>query len=231
MDADRVIVTVQGAFAGAAANWIASAIIAAVGARGACAIALSGGTTPRAVYAELATRRSAVPWDKLAVYFGDERCVPPDDPASNFHMAQSALLSHVPVRQSRIFRMPGERRDVDTAARDYAAVLPDRLDVVLLGIGLDGHTASLFPHAPALDEHERRVVPAVSPLPPHARLTITPPVIARARRIAVIVTGGDKASVVQRALEGPVDWHAMPVQLARVGTWLLDCDAAALLQP
>ncbi len=231
MDADRVIVTAQGAFAGAAADWLAGAIVAAIAERGACAIALSGGTTPRVVYAELATRRGAVPWDKLAVYFGDERCVPPDDPASNFRTAQVALLGRVPIPQSQIFRMPAECSDVEAAARDYAAVLPDRLDILLLGIGLDGHTASLFPGAPALDEIERRVVPAVSPLPPHARLTITPPVIARAQRIAVIAAGMDKAAVVQRALEFPLDWHAMPVQLARTGTWLLDRDAAALLQP
>lgn len=226
-----MIVTAQGAFARAAADWIAGAIVTAVAERGACAIALSGGTTPRIVYAELATRPGAVPWDKLAVYFGDERCVPPDDPASNYCMARAALLSQVPLRQAQVFRMPAERSDTEAAARDYAAVLPDRLDVLLLGIGLDGHTASLFPGAPQLDEYERRVVPAVSPLPPRARLTITPPVIARARRIAVIATGADKASEVQRALEGPVDWHATPVQLARAGTWLLDRDAAALLQP
>lgn len=226
---EQIIIESRPALAGAAADWIASAIATAVAERGSCAIALSGGNTPRAVYARLARRTGDVPWDRLSVYFGDERCVPPHHPDSNFHMADDMLLRHVPIPRSQIFRMAGEWRDADAAAREYAALLPEHLDVLLLGMGMDGHTASLFPGAPALDERERLVVAAVSPVPPRERLTITPPVLERARRIAVIVAGADKAPVVERALEGRVDPRTLPVQLARSGTWFLDRDAAALL--
>ena len=227
---EQIIIESRAGLAGAAADWIAAAIAAAVAERGSCAIALSGGNTPRAVYARLARRATDVPWERVWVYFGDERCVPPHHPDSNFSMADDMLLRHVPIPRAQIFRMAGERRDVDAAAREYAALLPEQLDVLLLGMGLDGHTASLFPGAETLAEHVRLVVPAESPEPPRERLTITPPVIEHARRTAVIVAGSDKAPVVERALEGRYDPGAMPVQLARCATWLLDRDAAALLR-
>ncbi len=121
--------------------------------------------------------------------------------------------------------MPTEK----TAAREYERSLPPRLDVLLLGMGRDGHTASLFPGSAALDERRRLVLPVLGPKPPAERLTITPPVIEAARRVAVIATGEDKAAMVARAIEGPLAPKAVPVQLARRGCWFLDQAAAARL--
>ncbi|HEY9514172.1 MAG TPA: 6-phosphogluconolactonase, partial [Gemmatimonadaceae bacterium] len=195
---------------------------------GGCALALSGGTTPRAVYARLAGW-AGIQWPRVDVFFGDERCVPPDAAASNYRMASDVLLSRVPVSPDRIHRMEAERADIDAAARDYDRGLPDRLDVLLLGMGADGHTASLFPDAPALDERLRLVVSTVSPVPPVGRLTITPPVIASARRVVMIVTGAEKARAVERVFEGTLDPRAVPAQLALAGHWFLDRGAASLL--
>lgn len=227
---ESLVIEQRQALAAAAAEWVAAEIRTAVKERGRCAIALSGGTTPRAVYAELARRPDDAPWSHVDVFFGDERCVPPDDPASNFRMADASLLQHVPIPRERIHRMEGERPDPEGAASDYERSLPERLDILLLGVGPDGHTASLFPGAPALDERTRRVLAVESPVPPVHRLTITPPVIAAARRTAVLVTGAEKAPVVARVLEGRFDPHALPAQLALGAAWFVDRDAAAQLQ-
>ncbi|MGH7627712.1 MAG: 6-phosphogluconolactonase [Gemmatimonadaceae bacterium] len=227
---ERIVIEPRTTLAGTVADWIAAEIIGAVRERQKCAIALSGGNTPRAVYARLARHTAPIPWGQVDAYFGDERCVPPHHPESNFHMADDMLFRHVPIPRTQIFRMPGEWRDVAAAARQYERELPPSFDILLLGMGLDGHTASLFPGAPQLDERERRVVPSESPLPPPERLTITPPVITAARRIAVHVTGADKAVMLERVLEGRYDPSAMPVQLGLPGVWFLDREAASLLQ-
>jgi len=214
-----------------AAAWIASAIMQAIRDNGRCSIALSGGKSPQPIYAELAASFREIPWNDVDVYFGDERAVPPTDPMSNYGMARASLLDRVPVPAANVRRMEGERADLDGAARDYERLLPPAFDVLLLGIGPDGHTASLFPGAPALGERVRRVVAADSPFPPPRRLTITPPVIAAARHTAMIVAAGDKAGIVRRVLEGPRDPHALPSQLALGGVWILDRDAASKLTP
>ena len=226
---ERVVIENGDRFVDAAATWVAASIAAVLARRERCALALSGGSTPRAIYSHLADRFVDVPWGLLDVYFGDERRVPPDDPRSNYHMAWEELLSRVPVLPSRVYRMEGERADPFAAARDYEAILPASLDVLLLGMGSDGHTASLFPGAPQLEERARRVVPSISPAPPVGRLTITPPVIAAAGHVAVIVSGLEKAPAVARALEGNFDPRVTPVQLALGATWILDSDAAARL--
>lgn len=226
----ELLVEAPDRFASAAAAWIASAIADTVLARGACSLALAGGSTPRAVYAELARDHAALPWPRVSIYFGDERGVPPSDPDSNFRMADATLLSRVPIPRAAIHRMPADRADRDAAAREYAALLPPSLDLLLLGMGHDGHTASLFPYAPALDERARLVVPSESPVPPTPRLTITPPVIAAARRIAVLVAGAAKAETLARVREGAANPRALPAQLALGGTWLVDDDAASMLQ-
>ena len=213
----------------AAAAWLGEAIRGSVDGRGKCSIGLAGGSTPRPVYWVLAQApfRSTVPWDRVWAYFGDERAVPPDHPDSNYGSAREALLRHVPIPEGRVFRMPAERADREIAAAEYSRLLPDRLDILILGVGTDGHTASLFPGSPALDESVRRVVAVIGPKPPAARLTITPPVIAAAREVLVMVRGEEKASVVSRALQGPYAPRNLPAQLAREGTWLLDRAAAA----
>lgn len=230
-EAARIVVD-PGEFAGAAAAWIAEAINHAVAAQGSCALALAGGSTPQPVYRALARPPydQAVVWERVRVYFGDERAVPPDSPDSNFGTARESLLRHLAIPEKQIFRMEAERADREVAAAEYARLLPQRLDLLILGMGPDGHTASLFPGSPALDEKERRVVTVIGPKPPAARLTITPPTIAAAEQTVVLVTGGDKAATVERVLRGPFAPKDLPVQLARSGTWILDKAAAGLAE-
>lgn len=229
---ERVHVFDLASFAAAAAERIVVAVGAAVEERGGCALALSGGSTPHPVYEQMALSplRERIAWERLTIYFGDERCVPPDDTESNYRMADEALLSRVPILRAAIHRMPGERPDHDAAAEDYARLLPDALDVLLLGVGDDGHTASLFPRSDALREETRRVVAVRGPAPPVRRLTITPPVIEAARTILVLASGKAKSAAIARALDGPWLPEEVPVQLARGGTWLLDRAAASALR-
>ena len=210
------------------ARWIAVETIAAIRERGACALGLSGGRTPEPVYRELASARD-IDWTRVTVFFADERAVPPDDPESNYRMVREALLSRVPIPHSNVHRMEAERSDRDAAAREYERALPPALDVLLLGVGEDGHTASLFPGSPAAEERRRLVLPVVGTQAPVERLTITPPVIEAARRLAVAAGGGDKAAAVARALEGSAGAMEVPASLARRGVWFLDRAAAARL--
>ena len=144
-------------------------------------------------------------------------------------MAKESLLDRVPIPAAQIHRMPADDPDRDAGARAYESVLPQSLDVLVLGIGEDGHTASLFPGSPSLDESDRRVIPVIGPKPPPARLTLTAPAIRAARRRLVLASGAGKADAVARALEGPWAPSATPVQLAKNGTWFVDPAAAAKL--
>jgi 6-phosphogluconolactonase len=210
------------------AEWLEAEIGNAIGTRGSCALALAGGKTPEPVYRELAKSRK-VDWSKVDVYFGDERAVPPDHPESNYGMVMRALRSSAGVRPERVHRMEAERADRDQAAREYERLLAAPLDVLVLGIGQDGHTASLFPGSSALAERRRLVLPVLGTKPPPERLTITPPVIESARRVAVIASGADKAAMVARSVEGPWAPEDVPAQLARRGHWFLDRSAASQL--
>ena len=211
-----------------AAEWLELEMTKAIAGRGACALCLAGGRTPEPVYRELASA-SSIDWTRVVVFFGDERAVPPDHPDSNYLMVHRVLLSRVPVPAGQVHRMEAERSDQEAAAREYERLLPPRLDILVLGMGPDGHTASLFPGSAALDERQRLVLPVIGAKPPPQRLTITPPVIEAARRVAVIATGEDKATMVARAIEGPLAPKDVPVQLARRGTWFLDQAAAGRL--
>lgn len=211
-----------------AAEHIAEALKKAIAEDSAASLALAGGTTPRAAYEALA-KIPGIDWSKVSVYFGDERAVPPTHPDSNFAMAQAALFDRVPLPTANIHRIVAENPDQDAAARAYEALLPARISVMVLGIGEDGHTASLFPQSPALNERERRVLPVIGPKPPPQRLSITPPVIEAAGQCIVIANGAGKAEPVRRALRDPLDIQATPSALARSGLWLLDHAAAALL--
>lgn len=232
MPSSRVVVEETDSFPRQVAEWLAETMARKLASSGRCTIALSGGGTPRPVYAALAAPdlASGIEWRKIDVYFGDERAVPPDDRESNYRMATDALLSHLPIPESHVHRIEAERRDLDAAADAYAQALPEALDVLVLGMGADGHTASLFPGSPALSERQRRVVVVASPKPPRQRVTITPPVIAAAREVVMLVTGGDKAATVARALDAdaPPPSH-LPAVLARHGVWFLDPPAAARL--
>jgi 6-phosphogluconolactonase len=211
-----------------AAEQMARVLIQAVSERGSATLALAGGTTPRAAYQELA-KISGITWPALSVYFGDERAVSPDHPDSNYRMAREALLEHVPVSPERVHRMRAELPDREGAAREYEALLPAALDLLVLGIGEDGHTASLFPGSPALAERTRLVLPVIGPKPPPERLTITPPVILGARACIVLAGGAGKAGPVARALSGTGDPLDCPSALARGGTWIVDRAAASAL--
>jgi len=233
MPSPNVVVEDSKALPGRAAHWLAEMMAGVLADRGECALALSGGRTPAPVYAALAAPdvSSRVNWSRVEVYFADERAVRPDDAESNYRLVRETLLAHVAVPESRVHRMKGESRDLDAAAAAYARELPGTLDVLVLGMGADGHTASLFPGSPALLEHERRVLVVESPNPPTRRLTITPPVIVSARHVLVLVMGREKAPMVARALDGDAEPGDLPAVLARPphGVWFLDPAAAARL--
>ena len=227
LSSDRLVIVPAERFGQAASERMAEAIEAAVGRSGRARVALAGGNTPRAVYRELA--QIQLPWDRMEIYFGDERAVPPTDPQSNYRMARETLFDSVSIPPAQIHRMPAERTDLEVAAADYAALLPDRFDLMVLGIGEDGHTASLFPASPALNERVRKVVAVNAPKPPFRRLTVTPPVIESAHALIMLAQGAAKAAAVVRALGATDELRECPARLARDGTWILDRAAAALI--
>jgi 6-phosphogluconolactonase len=219
----RRLIVAESEFTASAVDWIVQAVQAAVRERDICHLMLAGGGTPLPVYRTLA--QTGLPWNRLFLYFGDERCVPPDHPDSNYRAIMQALFPAGAPEGLQIHRMRGED-DPASAASAYAALLPARIDVLLLGTGEDGHTASLFPGSPALAETERLVLPVIGSKPPPQRLTITPPVIRAAGKILVMIAGAGKAVAVQRAL----DKGDLPVALAQQGDWLLDQAAASMLE-
>lgn len=233
------------ALADAAAGAIVEAAVAAVAARQRFTLVLAGGATPRATYMRLAGPPFAdgVPWDRTSVFFGDERCVPPDHAESNYRMANETLLSKVGIAADRIYRMRGEAEDPEEAAAEYARTLATvfetkrgglpRFDLVLLGLGLDGHTASLFPGSPAAKEIFRTVVAvhaAAARIP--QRLTLTIPTINAAARVIFLVSGAEKAKVVKATWS---DGAIVPASMIRPTdgtlTWIVDHAAASLLPP
>lgn len=227
----ELVVVERAAFANLAARRLVVEIRRILESQDRCSLALAGGSTPRPVYERLAAELpDRDPWSHIDVFFGDERCVPPADPASNYRMAKEALLDRVPVAAPQVHRMEGERADHDEAARAYEAILPDRLDLLVLGLGNDGHTASLFPEASSLAETRRRVLAVRGPKAPFGRLTITPPVILDARLTIVLATGADKAEALARSVDGPYAPGSTPGQLARAGLWIADTAAAARLE-
>ena len=228
----------------AAAEFVRRAAVA-VAAAGRFTVALSGGHTPLRLFAELAgAPPGAVAWEAVHVFWADERTVPPENPESNFGAASRALLQRVPIPEANVHRMRGEDPDPARAAADYelllrrvlavpAAAVP-RLDLILLGMGADGHTASLFPGSDALAERSRLVAsPWVGKLTAR-RLTLTLPVLDAAACVIFLVTGADKAETLARVLEGPAGPEPLPAQLVRPCgelLWLVDAAAARLLPP
>jgi 6-phosphogluconolactonase len=233
----------------------ASTLAVAAGAGRRPALALAGGSTPRALYERLGREVDQMPWRHTTIVFGDERCVPPDHPASNYRMARETLLSHQYVRDATVHRVRGELPP-DEAADDYDRALrraigvagpdgaPDPrpaaaldaplLDVVLLGVGADGHTASLFAGSAALDERARWAVAVVAPphVPePRARVTLTLPVLAAARLVLVLAAGADKRDAVRDALRGGTGAPSPAGRVRALGrtVWMLDEAAASAL--
>ncbi len=218
-----------------AARLIAERIMQHVEERGNCRLALAGGTTPRPVYQRLAQADLArtIDWAHVHFFWGDERCVRPDDDASNYRMAYSELLSHVPVIESNVHRIEGERGSI-AAARRYVEILGNQpLDLLMLGMGAEGHTASLFPDTPDLATSER-VIPTLSPGAPVDRVSISLREINEAREVHLLVSGADKAErldeVLQQIKAGRPTLPAARVQ-PRSGLlfWLTDAAAAQQL--
>ncbi|MBI4563496.1 MAG: 6-phosphogluconolactonase [Planctomycetes bacterium] len=218
----------------------AAEVIVAAAPPGSWRIALSGGTTPRPLYSLLAQEpyRSAMDWSRVDLFWVDERAVPPDHPDSNFRAARELLIDPLGLPQDRIHRMPADCPDLDAAARAYESELarafetsPPSFDLVVLGIGADGHIASLFPGSETLNETRRGVVAAEAPVEPRGRLTLTPPVLRRAVRILVLVSGAAKAEALARALEGPFEPDRCPAQILREAQgrviWMADAAAAS----
>lgn len=206
--------------------------------RGKFTVALSGGSTPKSVYA-LLSGTPKIPWDKIYFFFGDERHVPPDHPDSNYRMASEALLSK--ISQPNVFRVPAEEKDAEVAARNYEQVIREffglgpgefpRFDLILLGLGSDGHTASLFPGTAALNEMNRLVVANWVEKFKAYRITFTLPVLNHAACDMFLVSGSDKAAIMREVLENST--ADLPSQNVRPESgrlvWLLDRAAAGSL--
>ena len=175
-------------------------------------IALTGGTTPGELYGLLGNEpyRSQIDWQKGHIFWGDERCVPLENPDSNFHLAQEVLLNKISIPESQIHPMPADLPDREAASQAYTVEMQHAFrtsgipsfDLIHLGMGPEGHTASLFPHQASLHEKQRLVMPVSVPKPPPDRLTFTPPLLNAARNVLFLVTGSEKADALQAVLEG-----------------------------
>jgi 6-phosphogluconolactonase len=220
MSGPQPIVVEPGALAQRSAEWLAEAIRQTLASGGRCSFALSGGKTVGPIYRTLAGM--PLPWERVDFYFADERCVPPDHLESNYFLAEETLFHPAGVKLDQVRRMQGEREDRDAAARDYEALLPPTLDVVLLGMGEDGHTASLFPGTAAVEERVRRVLAVVGPKPPPWRLTLTLPVLVGARKVLFAVAGEGKRDALRRVLAG----EELPAARVTSAEWIVDRAAA-----
>ena len=231
-----VVVADEAALDRAVAEHFVAAAGQAIAARGSFAVALSGGTTPKAVYALLAVEplRSAVDWANVRFFFGDERCVPPGDAESNFKSADDGLLRPLGIPARQIFRMRGEDEPA-VAAREYATVLREELgpspvfDLVMLGMGPDGHTASLFPGTSALAEEDRLAVAVDVAEMGTRRLTLTYPALCGAREVCFLVTGREKAAALATVVEAGHLPAARIVRRAGPVTIFCDREAASTL--
>ena len=234
------------AIAKRAAQEFVQAATAAVREKGAFTVSLAGGSTPKALYGLLATDgalRSQVPWDKMHVFFGDERHVAPDDPDSNFRMATEALISKSPLKPEQVTRIKGEYPDTEQAALEYEKALREyfklkdgeypRFDLLLVGMGNEGHTLSLFPGTKALHADGRMVVRNWVGKLYAERVTLTAPAANNAAQILSMVTGADKAPALKAVLEGPYEPEQLPAQLLQPKNgkllWLVDTAAGSML--
>ena len=216
--------------------------------KGSFSIALAGGSTPKTLYGLLASNpllQAKGPWSKMQFFFGDERHVPPDHAESNFRMAKEAMLAKAPIDPKQVHRIKAEKRNAEEAAVQYEddlrasfGLAADQLpvfDLVLLGMGPEGHTASLFPGTKALNEDRRLVVSNWVGKLYTDRITLTPPVLNNAARVIFMVHGEEKAPALKAVLEGPYEPQQLPAQLIRpkMGKvlWLVDPTAASMLVP
>jgi len=219
----------------------------AIDARGVCTVALSAGTTPRHLYRMLSGQpyRSLIGWAEVEFFWTDERAVPPTDNASNFKLVNELLIEPLGVSDGRVHRIAAEQPDLDSVARAYEdeiarvfnaqrSKVPPRFDFMLLGLGADGHTASMFPKTPAARETTRWVAEGRAPTTPVRRMTMTMPLVNQSRHITVLVAGAEKAEALAGVVRGPRDPDQLPAQLLQPVSgellWLVDQAASALLE-
>ena len=234
------------AIAKRAAQVFVQAAAAAVRAKGSFNVSLAGGSTPKALYSLLVndpTLRSELPWDKIHLFFGDERHVPPDHPDSNFRMAAEAMISKSPLKPAQVTRIKAEYPDAERAALEYEKALREyfklkdaeypRFDLLLVGMGNEGHTLSLFPGTKALHPDGRIVVSNWIGKLYTERITLTAPAANNAAEIIFMVTGADKACALKAVLEGPFEPEQLPAQLLQPKNgkllWLVDAAAGSML--
>ena len=229
------------ALARALADFVVATAGLAMAERGAFRIALSGGRTPQATYELLGREplRNELSWSDTFIYFGDERCVPPIDEQSNYRMVERALLSHIPIPPANVHRIRGEI-DPGLAANEYASILradfgdAPHFDLMLLGLGKDGHTASLFPGTPPDTDDEALVRAVYAEADLMWRVTMTPEVINLSRAVVFAVAGPDKAQILAEVYEGPSDPVKYPAQVVHPAsgrlTWFVDELAAGMLR-
>jgi 6-phosphogluconolactonase len=234
----RVVRDDPQAVASEVARWVADLAQRSVDDHGSFSIALAGGSTPRLLYDALAgpAWRDRVDWPMWHVFFGDERACPAGDPSSNYHLAETTLLSRVSIDPARVHRMPADSADLDAASIEYSDLLAaslspnangaPRLDVVLLGLGENGHTASLFPGTPALDVTDRWATRGLADYVPYDRMTLTYPAINAAAAVGFMVTGPAKVPALAATARGEVPASRVsPVDGVLV--WFLDAAAAS----
>lgn len=237
------IVSSDEAFISAAVDRFMAALQQSLEKQDRCSVALSGGGTPRPVYAALAEQpyRDQINWDRVDLFWGDERHVPPDDPDSNYRMVKEVLIDRVPIPRENVHRVPAEM-EIRMAAFSYEETLRDYFmgerpvfDLVFLGMGADGHTASLFPHSAGLNEDFRWFIANTAPDRQTWRLTLTKHAINAARQIVVLVRGASKAERLKAVLTGEKMPEEMPIQLIHPEDgemlWVVDEAAAQLLPP
>jgi 6-phosphogluconolactonase len=219
----------------AGAKHFVKAAAESIAARGVFHVAISGGATPLPMYALMALPEwvAKVDWPKVHVYWADERCVPPDHDQSNYGAAHHAMLGKVGIPEGNIHRMRGEMPP-EEAALAYEALIADvTFDVIQLGMGNDGHTASLFPNTAVIHEQKRRVASLYVPHMDSWRITLTPPAINAAREVIFMISGGEKAEVLRQIFHGPYEPDRLPSQIINPSsgkfTWVLDEAAAAQL--
>ncbi len=233
------------AIAKRASELFLDAVNSAVAAHGSFSVALAGGSTPKALYALLASEplRSQLPWDKIKIFFGDERHAGPTDADSNYRMANESMLSKVPLKPEQVHRIKGENPDTEKAAQEYEALLREqfklasgqlpRFDLTLIGMGNEGHMLSLFPGTKALHPGGRLVMHNWVGKLFTDRITCTAPVANNSALIIFMVAGADKAPALKAVLEGPYEPEQLPSQLANPTNgklvWLLDTTASAML--
>jgi 6-phosphogluconolactonase len=232
----------------AAAEYFVDVARGASEARRRFTVALAGGKTPQGLYTLLAAPpfREQLPWDRLEFFWGDERAVPPGHADSNFRLANETLLDKLRIAAAQIHRMQAERTDLENAAVDYQAEIarvfavdpdgePPQFDLVLLGMGADGHTASLFPYTEAVKEETRWVISNYVPKLDNFRLTLTARILNKAAHVLFLVAGRDKADALAQVLEGERDPLRLPAQLIQPEEgellWFIDTPAASKLTP